>query len=623
MSIHGDGEQTRDYTYIDDAVEATLLAAIHPRAEGDVFNVGTGHRDVRQPARPGRSARRSGTPVDLRHIDRRDIDNIRRRVVNIEKARRMLRWAPQVTLDRGLLQTAEWFVKARFAEEADADSGPLTATTPLLVADHPARSACSLCGDDRQTRTSRRRPRCAGSRPLLLVAAVLIHLPTLGAPLLDRHPFRQTQTAFTARIFHEQGIDLLHPKLPILGPPWEVPFEFPLFQAAAAVVMDAGVPEDTALRLTGLASFILAAGLLWLLVRRQAGWIGATVALDGLPVLAARDLVGPGGAHRVHRPGGVVRIRPGRPALARPVARAAWFALALALGLHRRAREDHDRRCSGSRRSRSSRSVATTTGGRVARGPGRGRCRSCRCWPGSPGPATRTAIKAASDATAWLTSGALSAWNFGTRRPAAAAGSWGSIYYERRSSWPARSPSLFLAYPAIRFALARRQIRFWTWIAATAVGPILVFFNLYVVHDYYAMAVSGLDRGPRRARCRRVCRWSAPGCAACSWPAATVALGRHRGAPEPVLDPGLRSDRRPGRRPAAGRPDRAGDARRTSRSPSWIATGRRRSCTTPTAGAVMINGHERDPVDSGRTAAQGYAIYSCPWDATVCVRLGG
>ena len=56
-----------------------------------------------------------GTPADIRHIDRRDIDNIRRRVVNIEKARRMLRWAPQVTLERGLLQTAEWFVKSQFA----------------------------------------------------------------------------------------------------------------------------------------------------------------------------------------------------------------------------------------------------------------------------------------------------------------------------------------------------------------------------------------------------------------------------------------------------------------------------------------------------------------------------
>ena len=42
LQIHGDGEQTRDYTYVDDAVAATLMAAIHPRAEGEVFNIGTG-----------------------------------------------------------------------------------------------------------------------------------------------------------------------------------------------------------------------------------------------------------------------------------------------------------------------------------------------------------------------------------------------------------------------------------------------------------------------------------------------------------------------------------------------------------------------------------------------------
>ena len=113
----------------------------------------------------------------------------------------------------------------------------------------------------------------------MLLFVLVMHLPTLGAPLVDRHPFRQTQTAFTARIFHEDGIDLLHPKLPILGAPWEVPFEFPAFQAVASLVMDVGVPEDTALRATGLASFLLAAALLWLLVRRQAGWLAGTVAL--------------------------------------------------------------------------------------------------------------------------------------------------------------------------------------------------------------------------------------------------------------------------------------------------------------------------------------------------------
>jgi UDP-glucose 4-epimerase len=119
ITIHGDGEQTRDYTYIDDAVEATLAAAVHPRAEGEVFNVGTGIETSvnRLAASIGEAL---SVEIDLRHVDRRDIDNIRRRVVNIEKIRRMLRWTPQWTLDRGLVETANWYKASSFADAGRA-----------------------------------------------------------------------------------------------------------------------------------------------------------------------------------------------------------------------------------------------------------------------------------------------------------------------------------------------------------------------------------------------------------------------------------------------------------------------------------------------------------------------
>jgi len=113
LTIHGDGGQTRDFTYIDDAVDATLLAASQPRAEGDVFNVGTGTEtsvnglvDAIEVA--------MGRELRVQRIDRRDIDNIRRRVVSIEKARRMLRWSPQFTLEEGLQRTVEWFHGSTF-----------------------------------------------------------------------------------------------------------------------------------------------------------------------------------------------------------------------------------------------------------------------------------------------------------------------------------------------------------------------------------------------------------------------------------------------------------------------------------------------------------------------------
>ena len=94
-------------------MEATLLAAIHPRAEGEIFNVGTGiETSIVELARMIGLA--TGREVTIQTVDRRDIDNIRRRVVNIEKARRMLHWVPQVRLQRGLDLTAEWFKEVGF-----------------------------------------------------------------------------------------------------------------------------------------------------------------------------------------------------------------------------------------------------------------------------------------------------------------------------------------------------------------------------------------------------------------------------------------------------------------------------------------------------------------------------
>ena len=105
--IHGDGEQTRDYTYIDDVVEATLLAGFAVKAEGQVYNVGTGREtSVNQLARM--IIEITGAGVEPVYVDRRDIDNIRRRVLNIEKIRRELRWIPSVTIEQGLRRTYEW-----------------------------------------------------------------------------------------------------------------------------------------------------------------------------------------------------------------------------------------------------------------------------------------------------------------------------------------------------------------------------------------------------------------------------------------------------------------------------------------------------------------------------------
>ena len=107
LQIHGDGEQTRDYTFVEDAVTATLSVAVSPRAVGQVYNVGTG-RETSVNRLAQLIAEITEASVEPRHVDRRDIDNIRRRVVNIEKIRRELRWEPDVTVEQGLRETYAW-----------------------------------------------------------------------------------------------------------------------------------------------------------------------------------------------------------------------------------------------------------------------------------------------------------------------------------------------------------------------------------------------------------------------------------------------------------------------------------------------------------------------------------
>jgi len=104
LTVHGDGEQTRDYTYVNDAIEATVLAAASPKALGDLFNIGTGvETSVNTLATEIKSL--FGNAPEVLYIDRRDIDNIRRRSLSPEKIRVRLGWTPQVSLREGLRQT--------------------------------------------------------------------------------------------------------------------------------------------------------------------------------------------------------------------------------------------------------------------------------------------------------------------------------------------------------------------------------------------------------------------------------------------------------------------------------------------------------------------------------------
>jgi UDP-glucose 4-epimerase len=111
IRIFGDGEQKRDFNYVDDVVEALLIAAVHPAARGQTFNLG---------AQPPASLRQfveilyqvSKKPPNYRIVpfpeDRRKID-IGDFYTDYTKIRETLGWEPRVDLREGARRTIEFY----------------------------------------------------------------------------------------------------------------------------------------------------------------------------------------------------------------------------------------------------------------------------------------------------------------------------------------------------------------------------------------------------------------------------------------------------------------------------------------------------------------------------------
>src|SRR5262249_4898233 len=105
--IFGDGEQTRDFTYVDNAVQVNLLACEAPDASGKIFNVGVGGRvSLNQVTEV--LAKISGNQLAVQHEAPREGD-IRDSQADITQAREILGYDPQVDFEEGIRRTFEWY----------------------------------------------------------------------------------------------------------------------------------------------------------------------------------------------------------------------------------------------------------------------------------------------------------------------------------------------------------------------------------------------------------------------------------------------------------------------------------------------------------------------------------
>lgn len=107
--VHGDGKQTRDFTYVQNIVQANIKAATAPGIKCEVFNIACGkaysvldivkyvNKILRKDVKPEFSPKRTG---DVKHT-----------LADIKKARKLINFKPEIDFEEGLKRTIEYFSK--------------------------------------------------------------------------------------------------------------------------------------------------------------------------------------------------------------------------------------------------------------------------------------------------------------------------------------------------------------------------------------------------------------------------------------------------------------------------------------------------------------------------------
>jgi hypothetical protein len=303
--------------------------------------------------------------------------------------------------------------------------------------------------------------------------------------LVDLYSFRQTQTAFTIREYMAGNWSVDTP-LPTLGPPWTNPYEFPLFQGTAAILGNAlGVAADTAGRVTGLLFFLLTGLLLAVLVRR---WVGVRASLITLVLFQTTPFAIQWASSSLIEFAATALVLGAIVAIDSYSKNKNWLLLLLSTGLLTLGF-----------------TVKVTTAVAwalvflvAATGLTWQKLPSWRAVVAGLAPLvvafgagllwTRyaDAVKEQNPIGRYLTSDALSQWNFGTLLQRTNLDQWDRIF-ERL---PSLGSSLWISVVLMGIALwkLRLDLRLLA-LASVPVIAVLTFFNLYVVHSYYLSAI--------------------------------------------------------------------------------------------------------------------------------------
>ena len=119
LPITGTGEETRDFTFVEDIVDGTLRAGVTPEAVGEAFNLAS-ETETKVIEIANMINELTGNHNGVEFIARRDWDKITRRRASIEKARKVLGYEPKMKMKEGIKRACDWIVENREQIETSA-----------------------------------------------------------------------------------------------------------------------------------------------------------------------------------------------------------------------------------------------------------------------------------------------------------------------------------------------------------------------------------------------------------------------------------------------------------------------------------------------------------------------
>ena len=123
LPITGTGEETRDFTFVGDLVDALLRAGYFEKAIGESFNLSTG-REIRIGDLAEKINSATGSKGGIRYAPARKWDTKKRLLASIELAQDLIGYAPSTDFDDGLEATVQWFKDNWESITASAQFGP-------------------------------------------------------------------------------------------------------------------------------------------------------------------------------------------------------------------------------------------------------------------------------------------------------------------------------------------------------------------------------------------------------------------------------------------------------------------------------------------------------------------